>query len=221
MNVRDNIIAVCTDNEITDLLILAENATPLPWWEEYNPSSNMLEGPNCEWVMGLEVDTEQCEFCKNLAPEEIPDCPARVKISEADFEYLVAAVNAAPVLAKVVRQLREENFKQKAEIDSLKKETEKYKRDANIDTKIQRSSASPTINPQDSIQEDYVICLECGKKFKGLAFHTHVHGLSNEQYKKKYGLDPDIPLINKSGRRKAYEAMCKQLGRPIDPNRFK
>lgn len=221
MNVRDNIKAACTDNEITELLTLAENATPLPWWEEYDPSSNMLEGANCEWVMGLETNIEECEFCKNLKPEEIPDCPARVKISEADFEYLVAAVNAAPVLAKVVRQLRDENFAQKTEIDYLKKEIEKYKNGTNTSTKTQSKISLSVINPRDSIQEDYIICLECGKKFKGLINHTWVHGLSNEEYKKKYGLDPDIPLISKSGRRKAYEAMCKQFGRPIDPNRFK
>lgn len=221
MNVRDNIKAVCTDKEIAELLTLAENATPLPWWEEYDPLDNMLEGANCEWVMGLEVDIDKCEFCKNLKPEEMPECPARVKISEADFEYLVAAVNAAPVLARVVKQLRADNFEQKCEIDCLKKEIEKYKNGTHTNTKAQDQTSSPAINPQDSIQEDYVICLECGKKFKGLAFHTQVHGLSNWEYKKKYGLDPDIPLMSKSGRRRAYEAMCKQRGYPINPNRFK
>ena len=42
----------------------------------------------------------------------------------------------------------------------------------------------------------------------------------NPKNKKKYGLEPDIPLISKSVRRRLYEAMCNQRGYPIDPDKF-
>jgi predicted transcriptional regulator len=47
-----------------------------------------------------------------------------------------------------------------------------------------------------SVSEDYIICLEDGKKFKSLKRHLRTHyDLSPEQYREKWGLPPDYPMV--------------------------
>lgn len=44
------------------------------------------------------------------------------------------------------------------------------------------------LNPQNSIQEDKVICLECGAQMRQLtAKHLSSHGMNIREYKKKWG----------------------------------
>jgi predicted transcriptional regulator len=54
----------------------------------------------------------------------------------------------------------------------------------------------PAINPKKSITPDYIICLEDGKKFKSLKRHlSTTFGLSPEQYREKWGLPADYPMV--------------------------
>ena len=54
----------------------------------------------------------------------------------------------------------------------------------------------PAVNIKKSITADYLICLEDGKKFKSLKRHLRTHfGLSPEQYREKWGLLPDYPMV--------------------------
>ena len=47
-----------------------------------------------------------------------------------------------------------------------------------------------------SITPDYLICLEDGKKFKSLKRHLRTHfSLTPEQYREKWGLPPDYPMV--------------------------
>jgi predicted transcriptional regulator len=59
--------------------------------------------------------------------------------------------------------------------------------------------ASQVMKPQDSIQRNRVICLECNKEFKLLSNrHLALHGLTSRDYKIKYGLPLRQPLSAKS-----------------------
>lgn len=64
--------------------------------------------------------------------------------------------------------------------------------------KTQASTAPPAI-PEDSIQKDKVICLECGREFKQIS-HTHLkkHALTPKEYRRKHGLPASQPLTAKS-----------------------
>jgi len=43
-------------------------------------------------------------------------------------------------------------------------------------------------SPRDSVQDTYVVCLECGERFSQLtAKHLQAHGLTPREYKKKWG----------------------------------
>ena len=56
--------------------------------------------------------------------------------------------------------------------------------------------AKPAVNPKRSVHDDYIICLEDGKKFKSLKRHIMTHyGLTPEQYREKWGLDPSYPMV--------------------------
>ncbi len=57
----------------------------------------------------------------------------------------------------------------------------------------------PVLSPADSIQDDKVICLECGAEFQQLTVkHLVSHGMSQKEYRKKYGFTMRTPLSAKS-----------------------
>ncbi|UUP18892.1 MucR family transcriptional regulator [Nitratireductor thuwali] len=54
----------------------------------------------------------------------------------------------------------------------------------------------PAVNPKRSVHDDFIICLEDGKKFKSLKRHLMTHyGLTPEQYREKWGLDANYPMV--------------------------
>ena len=54
----------------------------------------------------------------------------------------------------------------------------------------------PAVNPKKSVHDDHIICLEDGKKFKSLKRHLMTHyGLTPDQYREKWGLDPNYPMV--------------------------
>lgn len=70
----------------------------------------------------------------------------------------------------------------------------------------------PAVNPKKSIHDDYIICLEDGKKFKSLKRHLATHyDLSPEQYREKWGLDPNYPMVAPNYAA-ARSQLAKQMG---------
>ena len=72
----------------------------------------------------------------------------------------------------------------------------------------------PLLTPQGSIQNDRVICLECGAEMKQLTSkHLVSHGMDQKEYKKKYGFTMRTPLAAKS-LTKARSKAAKKRGLP-------
>nr|WP_306265737.1 MucR family transcriptional regulator [Pararhizobium sp. IMCC3301] len=70
----------------------------------------------------------------------------------------------------------------------------------------------PAVSPRRSITPEYLICLEDGKKFKSLKRHLRTHyDLSPEEYREKWGLAPDYPMVAPSYAR-ARSELAKQMG---------
>ena len=71
---------------------------------------------------------------------------------------------------------------------------------------------TPAVNPKRSVHPDYIVCLEDGKKFKSLKRHlnTHYH-LSPEQYREKWGLPYDYPMVAPNYA-EARSALAKKMG---------
>ncbi len=54
----------------------------------------------------------------------------------------------------------------------------------------------PAIAVKKSVTNDYIICLEDGKKFKSLKRHLRTHyNLSPDEYREKWGLPHDYPMV--------------------------
>lgn len=55
---------------------------------------------------------------------------------------------------------------------------------------------TPAVPIRKSITPDYIICLEDGKKLKMLKRHLKTaYGMSPEQYRERWGLAPDYPMV--------------------------
>ncbi len=80
--------------------------------------------------------------------------------------------------------------------------------------KTQEPAPAQALTPQDSIQNDKVICLECGAEMKQLTSkHLVSHGLTAKEYRKKYGFKMRTPLAAKSVT-KARQKAAKKRGLP-------
>jgi predicted transcriptional regulator len=54
----------------------------------------------------------------------------------------------------------------------------------------------PPVPVRKSVQNDYIICLEDGQKFKSLKRHLMTHyGLTPEEYREKWDLPADYPMV--------------------------
>ena len=61
---------------------------------------------------------------------------------------------------------------------------------------VHAEAPKPAIPVKKSITADYLICLEDGKKFKSLKRHLRTqYNMSPEQYREKWGLPPDYPMV--------------------------
>lgn len=70
----------------------------------------------------------------------------------------------------------------------------------------------PAVSIRRSIQNDYLICLEDGQKFKSLKRHLMTHyGLTPEQYREKWELPADYPMVAPSYA-EARSRLAKEMG---------
>lgn len=70
----------------------------------------------------------------------------------------------------------------------------------------------PAISPKRSVADDYIICLEDGKKFKSLKRHLMTHyNMTPEQYREKWELDPSYPMVAPNYA-KARSQLAKKMG---------
>src|SRR3954462_5968934 len=55
---------------------------------------------------------------------------------------------------------------------------------------------APAVPIKKSVQPDYIVCLDDGKKFKSLKRHIRtVYNLTPDQYRAKWGLPPTYPMV--------------------------
>jgi len=79
--------------------------------------------------------------------------------------------------------------------------------------------AEPAVEPQrpavpikKSVTDDFIICLEDGKKFKSLKRHLRTHyDLSPEEYREKWGLPADYPMVAPNYA-EARSSLAKKMG---------
>lgn len=58
------------------------------------------------------------------------------------------------------------------------------------------SPQSPAVARDESVNADYLVCLEDGRRFKALKRHLLLcHSLTPEQYRTRWGLAADYPMV--------------------------
>ena len=71
---------------------------------------------------------------------------------------------------------------------------------------------APAVSVKKSVQPDYIVCLEDGKRFKSLKRHLRtVYDLTPDQYRAKWGLPADYPMVAPNYAA-ARSELAKQLG---------
>jgi predicted transcriptional regulator len=77
---------------------------------------------------------------------------------------------------------------------------------------VSSEAQKPAIAVKKSLNSDYIICLEDGKKFKSLKRHLRTqYNMSPEEYRDKWGLPPDYPMVAPNYA-KARSNLAKQMG---------
>jgi predicted transcriptional regulator len=77
---------------------------------------------------------------------------------------------------------------------------------------VEVAPKEPAVPVRRSIQADFLICLEDGRKFKSLKRHLRTkYNLSPEEYRAKWKLPKDYPMVAPSYA-KARSDLAKQMG---------
>jgi predicted transcriptional regulator len=75
-----------------------------------------------------------------------------------------------------------------------------------------RAPSAPAVPIEDSVHDEYIVCLEDGKQLQMLKRHlSTVYGLTLQQYKDRWDLPHDYPVVSPSYARRR-SAIAKNTG---------
>ena len=79
-------------------------------------------------------------------------------------------------------------------------------------TRPDAEELKPAVAVKKSVTDEYLVCLNDGKKFKSLKRHLRTHyNLSPEQYREKWNLPADYPMVAPSYAKKRSK-LAKDIG---------
>ncbi len=114
------------------------------------------------------------EDMKKLSTSEILHMAADIVSAYVSYNQ-IQAVQVPDLIKSVISTLNEQQEGGKAEVAEAPK---------------------PAVPVRRSVHPDYIICLEDGKKLKMLKRHLRsAYGLSPEDYRAKWGLGSDYPMV--------------------------
>ncbi len=82
--------------------------------------------------------------------------------------------------------------------------------EGNDDSGADDAKREPAVPIKKSIFPDYLVCLDDGRKLKSLKRHLAVLGMTPEQYRTKWGLPGDYPMVAS-----AYAALRSELAKSM------
>ena len=87
-----------------------------------------------------------------------------------------------------------------------------------VDGGFGRAEAAPYVDPAQSLaSKDHIISLIDGKPYKALRRHLARHGLTPDDYRRKFGLTPDYPMVAENYSRERRELANKTwIDRKVD-----
>ena len=85
-------------------------------------------------------------------------------------------------------------------------------REAPVHALADASGQQPAVPVDMSVTPDYIVCLEDGRRFKMLKGHLRAsYGMSPEEYREKWGLPADYPMVAPKYREKRIR-MAQDMG---------
>jgi predicted transcriptional regulator len=130
------------------------------------------------------------------------DNPANTNVLGLTAQIVAAHVSNNPVSPDALPSLIQEVYKTLAGVGREPPEPER---------------PQPAVPVKRSIFPDYIICLEDGKKLKMLKRHLKTaYNMSPEQYRDRWGLAPDYPMVAPSYARHR-SSLAKKIGLGTKP----
>jgi predicted transcriptional regulator len=161
--------------------------------------------------VSLNIDPFSSTLYKGLQmPKKLIEIASEIVQTQVSITSM-SATDIAASLREVFSTLQE---LQKAEIEGIELAPSAG------ETGEAPTELKPVLTPQGSIQKDKVICLECGAEMRQLTSkHLVSHGMSQREYRKKYGFSMRTPLSAKS-LTKARSKAAKERGLPEKLQKF-
>jgi predicted transcriptional regulator len=136
------------------------------------------------------------------------------KIIEIASEIVQTQVSLAPMSAAEITTSLRQVFTTLIELQ--KAESGEIELPQALESAGTLEKAPAQTTPENSIQNDKVICLECGAEMKQLTQkHLKSHSISPKEYKKKYGFSLRTPLAARA-LTKARSKAAKKRGLPAN-----
>ncbi|MBV8615763.1 MAG: MucR family transcriptional regulator [Acetobacteraceae bacterium] len=130
------------------------------------------------------------------------DNPANANVLGLTAQIVAAHVSNNPVSPDALPSLIQEVYKTLAGVGRESPEPER---------------PQPAVPVKRSIFQDYIVCLEDGKKLKMLKRHLKTaYNMSPEQYRDRWGLAPDYPMVAPSYARHR-SSLAKKIGLGTKP----
>lgn len=103
----------------------------------------------------------------------------------------------AELTAKIVSAYVSNNELAAGELPNIIRETHSaLARAAGLSIETDKEGPKPKVPIKKSVTNDYIICLEDGKKFKSLKRHLRTHyNLSPDEYRERWKLPHDYPMV--------------------------
>lgn len=131
-----------------------------------------------------------------------------VNVNQEDNNFIVTLV------ADVVAAYVSNNSVAASDLPSLITEVHLAfaKASGSVAGQVVAEKPKPAVNPKRSVTNEYIICLEDGKKFKSLKRHLMTHyNMTPEEYREKWGLDANYPMVA-SSYAEARSNLAKKMG---------
>ncbi|GGB56165.1 MULTISPECIES: MucR family transcriptional regulator [Henriciella] len=131
---------------------------------------------------------------------------------DAPVEHKASDSAALELTTDIVAAYVSNNSVQSSELANLIRNVHATLRDLSGDASQTNVEIKPAIPVKKSVTDEYIICLEDGKKFKSLKRHLRAkYDMTPEEYREKWGLPYDYPMVAPSYARKRSK-LAKQMG---------
>ncbi|MEQ9317116.1 MAG: MucR family transcriptional regulator [Henriciella sp.] len=131
---------------------------------------------------------------------------------DASVENNGSAIEALELTSDIVAAYVSNNPVQSSELANLIRNVHSTLLDLSAPGAAPAAESKPAVSVKKSVTDDYLICLEDGKKFKSLKRHLRAkYDMTPEEYREKWGLPYDYPMVAPSYARKRSK-LAKQMG---------